>query len=134
MCTEGVLVAKKDPNAPKHLELEVPNLHVLMLLRSLKSRQYVTEQFNWQYFYWYLTNEGIEYLRGFLHLPDDIVPATLKKPKPTPGRPGAPPQRGYGEDRPPRGPRFGGAEGEKKVGPGAGFQPGFVCTSFHSVG
>lgn len=27
----------------------------------------------------YLTNEGIEYLRIFLHLPPEIVPATLKR-------------------------------------------------------
>jgi len=124
---EGVIVAKKDPNAPKHLELEVPNLHVLKLLQSLKSRQYVTEQFNWQHFYWYLTNEGIEFLRGFLHLPDEIVPATLKKPKAAPRISGGAPQRGYGAEgeRGPRPPRFGAEGGEKKVGPGAEFQPGF---------
>lgn len=27
----------------------------------------------------YLTNEGIEFLRTYLHLPAEIVPATLKK-------------------------------------------------------
>lgn len=27
----------------------------------------------------YLTNEGIEYLRTYLHLPPEIVPATLKR-------------------------------------------------------
>lgn len=27
----------------------------------------------------YLTNEGIEYLRIFLHLPPEIVPATLRR-------------------------------------------------------
>lgn len=27
----------------------------------------------------YLTNEGIEYLRQYLHLPPEIVPATLKR-------------------------------------------------------
>lgn len=31
------------------------------------------------HFYWFLTNEGIEYLREYLHLPEEIVPATLKK-------------------------------------------------------
>merc|ERR1712193_537384 len=29
--------------------------------------------------YRYLSNEGIEYLREYLHLPAEIVPATLKK-------------------------------------------------------
>ena len=48
-------------------------------LQSLKSQGYVREQFAWRHFYWYLTNEGIEYLRNYLHLPAEIVPATLKR-------------------------------------------------------
>ena len=48
-------------------------------LQSLKSRGYVTETFSWQHYYWYLTNEGIQYLRDFLHLPPEIVPSTLKR-------------------------------------------------------
>merc|ERR1712094_61658 len=55
------------------------NLFIIKLLTSLKSRGYVTERFSWQWYYWYLTNEGIEYLREYLHLPEEIVPATLKK-------------------------------------------------------
>ena len=76
---EGCMVAKKDTHAPKHPELDVPNLHVIKALTSLKSRGYVKEQFAWSHFYWYLTNEGIQYLRDFLHLPPEIVPATLKR-------------------------------------------------------
>merc|ERR1712108_59945 len=77
---EGVMVAKKDPHAPKHPELEsVPNLQVIKALTSLKSRGFVKEQFAWRHYYWYLTNEGIGYLRNYLHLPSEIVPATLKK-------------------------------------------------------
>jgi len=77
---EGVMVAKKDFHAPKHPELEqIPNLHVIKAMQSLKSRGYVKEQFAWRHFYWYLTNEGIEYLRTYLHLPPEIVPATLKR-------------------------------------------------------
>lgn len=37
------------------------------------------EQFAWRHYYWYLTNEGIQYLRDFLHLPPEIVPSTLKR-------------------------------------------------------
>ena len=48
-------------------------------LQSLKSRGYVKEQFAWRHHYWYLTNEGIQYLRDFLHLPPEIVPSTLKR-------------------------------------------------------
>merc|ERR1712080_581498 len=78
---EGVMVAKKDCNKPKHDDPELPvkNIYVIKLLTSLKSRGYVTESFSWQWYYWYLTNEGIEYLREYLHLPAEIVPATLKK-------------------------------------------------------
>merc|ERR1712019_50062 len=77
---QGVMVAKKDHHAPKHPELEsVPNLHVIKALTSLKSRGYVKEQFAWRHYYWYLTNEGIAYLRNYLHLPPEIVPATLKR-------------------------------------------------------
>ncbi|XP_076351549.1 small ribosomal subunit protein eS10-like [Tachypleus tridentatus] len=85
---EGVLVAKKDFHAPKHPELEtVPNLQVIKALQSLKSRGYVKEQFAWQHYYWYLTNEGIQYLRDFLHLPPEIVPSTLKRqPRPETAR------------------------------------------------
>ena len=74
------MVAKKVHHAPKHPELEtVPNLQVIKALNSLKSRGYVKEQFAWRHYYWYLTNEGISYLRSYLHLPPEIVPSTLKR-------------------------------------------------------
>merc|ERR1712198_40525 len=77
---EGMMVAKKDFYAPKHPELEsVRNLYVIKACQSLMSRGYVKEQFAWRHYYWYLTNEGIQYLRDFLHLPPEIVPATLKR-------------------------------------------------------
>merc|ERR1711892_596589 len=34
---------------------------------------------SWRHYYWVLTNEGIEYLREYLHLPPEIVPVTMKK-------------------------------------------------------
>ncbi|TWW54351.1 40S ribosomal protein S10 [Takifugu flavidus] len=79
---EGVMVAKKDVHLTKHPELadkNVPNLHVMKAMQSLKSCGYVKEQFAWRHYYWYLTNEGIQYLRDFLHLPPEIVPATLRR-------------------------------------------------------
>ena len=77
---EGTLVAKKDPYQAQHsAELPVPNLEVMKLLQSFTSKGYVKETFNWQYYYYYLTNEGITYLREYLALPADIVPATLKQ-------------------------------------------------------
>jgi small subunit ribosomal protein S10e len=79
--TEGVMVAQKNTMPFNHPKLtNVPNLHVIKAIQSLVSRGYVTERFAWQYYYWYLTNEGIQYLREYLHLPAEIVPSTLKKP------------------------------------------------------
>ncbi|XP_067863438.1 40S ribosomal protein S10 [Heptranchias perlo] len=100
---EGVMVAKKDVHMPKHPELadkNVPNLHVMKAMQSLKSRGYVKEQFAWRHFYWYLTNEGIQYLRDYLHLPPEIVPATLRRQtRPETARPRP---KGLGEERPAR--------------------------------
>nr|AFK47325.1 unknown [Lotus japonicus] len=80
---EGVVIAKKDLNAPSHIKLNAPNLHVVKLLQALKAKALVTETFSWQYFYWYLTNDGINYLREYLNLAADVVPNTLKPKKTT---------------------------------------------------
>ena len=88
--TDGVLVAKKDFNAPKHDEIDVPNLQVIKALQSLDSKQFVKTQFSWQYYYYTLTDAGIEYLREYLHLPSEIFPATFKKT----ARPSAPRRAG----------------------------------------
>lgn len=108
---EGVMVGKKNFSKPSHDEVEVPNLQVIKLMQSLKSRGYVKETFNWQWYYWYLTNEGIEYLRDYLHLPAEIVPATMKKQAARPSRPSAPESS--------RG-RF---DKEKRMGPSGEFKP-----------
>ncbi|XP_065835704.1 small ribosomal subunit protein eS10-like [Oscarella lobularis] len=138
---DGVMVAKKDFNAPKHPDVpSVPNLQVIKALQSLRSRGYVTEKFAWRHYYWYLTNDGIQYLRDFLHLPPEIVPSTLKRqvrPEAGRARPSGAPGgkfddqrrmgsgRGGGEDRDSY--RRGGAPGgeEKKGGAGPGFNPQF---------
>eukprot|EP01103_Thecamoeba_quadrilineata_P000688 TRINITY_DN105_c0_g1_i1.p1 TRINITY_DN105_c0_g1~~TRINITY_DN105_c0_g1_i1.p1 ORF type:complete len:211 (-),score=30.55 TRINITY_DN105_c0_g1_i1:32-664(-) len=100
---EGVLCAKKDFNAPKHHVIPVNNLYVIKLLQSLKSKGFVTEKFSWMWFYWYLTNEGIEYLREYLNLPPEIVPATLRKQKTASRPPTAYGDRREGGDRGERG-------------------------------
>ncbi|KAJ8906346.1 hypothetical protein NDN08_002839 [Rhodosorus marinus] len=110
---DGVMVAPKDYNLPSHKDVDVPNLHVLKLMQSLKSRGYVKEVFSWQYFYYFLTEDGIQYLQGYLNYPDNVKPDTTKKQ--TQQRPG--PQRGG------PGGGFGGGFGEKKMGPGGDFRP-----------
>lgn len=81
-------VAKKDVHMPKHPELvdkNVPNLHVMKAMQSLKSQSYVKEQFAWRHFYWYLTDEGVQYLRDYL--PPEIMSSTLRCSRLETGRP-----------------------------------------------
>ncbi|XP_021956467.1 40S ribosomal protein S10 [Folsomia candida] len=129
---EGVMVAKKDFHAPTHPELEsIPNLQVIKALQSLKSRGYVKEQFAWRHYYWYLQNEGIEYLRDYLHLPAEIVPSTLQRAaRAETARPRAMAPRGEGKSSEDRSAYRRGGDGDKKaeVGPGGGaveFRGGF---------
>ncbi|PJF17674.1 hypothetical protein PSACC_02525 [Paramicrosporidium saccamoebae] len=79
LLTEGVMVVKKDVRLPKHADIPVANLHAMSVLKSLKSRGFVTEEFSWQHHYYYLNDEGIMYLRGYLHMPESVVPATIAK-------------------------------------------------------
>lgn len=77
---EGVLVVKKDTVSATHPHIEGPsNLEVMCLMKSLESRGFIRITFSWQHNYCYLTDEGIEYLRTYLALPAEIVPATHKK-------------------------------------------------------
>ncbi len=46
--TEGVIVVKKDAYLPAHQHItEVPNLVVMMVVKSLKSRGFLDEVFSW---------------------------------------------------------------------------------------
>ncbi|XP_058114773.1 small ribosomal subunit protein eS10z-like [Magnolia sinica] len=56
-------------------------------MQSFKSKEYVRETFAWMHYYWYLTNDGIKFLRTYLNLPSEIVPTTRKKSVKHPGRP-----------------------------------------------
>ncbi|GMH91915.1 hypothetical protein TrVE_jg976 [Triparma verrucosa] len=100
---EGVCVVKKDSAQKTHPEIEgVSNLEVMMLMKSLASRGLVRVTFSWQHSYCYLTTEsedesltGLDYLRTYLALPAEIVPATMKK---AAARPGARPEEEGGKD------------------------------------
>lgn len=137
------MVAKKDFNAPKHEELDVPNLQVIKAMQSLTSRGLVKTQFSWQWYYYVLTPEGVEYLREWcviksslsysspftycyhlrrLHLPAEIVPATHKKAA-RPPRPAGVRSGGEGAYRAPRPDR---EEYRKKEGAPGEFRPQFA--------
>ncbi|XP_078031955.1 uncharacterized protein LOC144467370 [Epinephelus lanceolatus] len=78
---DGVIVAKKDkcPHSMHPDVKGVTNLKVIRAMGSLKSKGCVRETFAWKHAYYYLTNEGIAYLRDYLHLPPEIVPAPLQR-------------------------------------------------------
>lgn len=114
---EGVVYAEKDFNLPVHpdigvnaegkREVDVPNLQVIKLMQSMKSKEYVKELFAWRHYYWFLTDTGIDFLRTYLNLPSEIVPATLKKSA-------RPMERGGGDRGGDRGPRrFGDRDGDR---------------------
>ncbi len=75
----GVIAVKKDIFAAKHQQIDVPNVQVMKLMVVLKSKDYITEVFSWQWHYFTLTAAGVEYLRNYLHLADDVLPNTHKK-------------------------------------------------------
>ncbi|KAI1728902.1 plectin/S10 domain-containing protein [Ditylenchus destructor] len=84
---DGVCIAKKDYNLKSHPEIKgVKNLYVVKALKSLASRGLVKEQFAWRHYYFYLSPEGITYLREYLGLPEDVFPATHRQPKTDPQR------------------------------------------------
>ena len=117
---EGVIVIKKDPALKEHADTRVPNLHVWMLLRSLKSKDLVELVYNWHHYYYYVKVEGVKYLREALGITDEVIPITHKKVKKNYF--GAE-EREEGEERP-RGPRrggFGGRGGRPQGGRGRRF-------------
>ena len=60
---EGVIVVKKDAYLPKHQQLtDVANLHVMMVVKSLKSKGFLQEVYNWKWGYYFITNKGVAYL------------------------------------------------------------------------
>merc|ERR1712032_390379 len=79
---EGVIVVKKDAYFPFHQHCTtVPNLQVMMVVKSLKSRGCLNMAYNWGWSYYFLTKEGVTYLIQELGLPADskILPATYSK-------------------------------------------------------
>jgi small subunit ribosomal protein S10e len=77
LLTEGVIVVKKDSYLPKHQHLQdVPNLQVMMILKSLKSKGHVQDVFCWQWSYFTVNNKGVAFLvkeLGKLYSPNSMV-------------------------------------------------------------
>ncbi len=75
---EGVIVFHKDFSSQPHKGTGVANINVRMLLKSLKDRGFVELVFNWQYFYYFLNEEGKKYVSEYLGLTEEVVPQTWK--------------------------------------------------------
>jgi len=117
---EGCIVIKKDVHGgPFNSDtLPVRNLEVMKLLQSLGSKKWCTVSFNWSYYYYILTDLGVQELRKFLGIGEDVHPNTLSKTvedintfmkrEPREDRPRFNGGRGEGGDRP----RFSGGRGE----------------------
>lgn len=97
---EGTLVVKKDVGLEKHQDISVPNLKVMMVCKSLKSKGHLIEKFNWQWYYFHLSEEGIRAMCEYLGLPTNIRPdyykaPAVKRPVTDEDRP----RRGFGRGR-----------------------------------
>ena len=75
---EGVVVIHKDFTTQQHKGTNVPNIHVRLLLRSLKDRGLVELVFSWQYYYYFINEQGKKYLSDYLNLTEEVVPLTWK--------------------------------------------------------
>ena len=75
---EGVLVVKKDIHAPRHIVFDIPNTNVMNIMKTLKSKHYVTEVFCWNWHYYTVTDEGIEFLKNYLGAPSHTLPKSRK--------------------------------------------------------
>lgn len=123
---DGCLAVKKDTKKASHDQVtNVPNLHVMKEMTSLVSRGFARQTYSWSWSYYFLTDEGIDFLRKYLHLPAEIVPDTLMKPQQSalpsgPSRGGM--GRGGGRGGFDKGPREG---GYRREGGGGGGGRGF---------
>ena len=101
---EGVIVVKKDAYMPVHGQVKsVSNLNAMMIVKSLKSKGYLNEVYNWGWNYYFLTNAGVKFLIQELGLPADskIVPATHTKKRTTTTTVDAPATKGGDADEKP---------------------------------
>ena len=79
---EGVIVVRKDSYLPRHQNIsDVPNLKVMMIVKSLVSQGYLAQVFNWQWNYYTVTNKGAVFLAKALGVSSNVVPATFKQKK-----------------------------------------------------
>eukprot|EP00829_Urostomides_striatus_P012669 TRINITY_DN336_c0_g1_i4.p2 TRINITY_DN336_c0_g1~~TRINITY_DN336_c0_g1_i4.p2 ORF type:complete len:163 (-),score=38.32 TRINITY_DN336_c0_g1_i4:10-498(-) len=98
---EGVIVVKKDTHLKKHQHVDVPNLNVMCIMKTLVSKKFVSEMFCWNWYYFAITKEGVKFLSQYLGISENVLPKTFKS---QPKKPGEEDERreerrGYGQRR-----------------------------------
>ena len=121
--TEGVIACQKNRLGKwratlggKHIEM--PINHVMQLMRALKSRGLLKEQFAWRHYYWFLNDAGVAFMRKYLFLAENVVPNTQRKPEKEENFERRPQREGEGGER--RGGRGGRGRGGRGSGEGRG--------------
>jgi small subunit ribosomal protein S10e len=74
---DGILVVKKDRNFLTENGLKMDSLITIKIMKGLVSKGLANETFNWKFYYFVLNDKGIQFLRKFLNIPDNVVPLTL---------------------------------------------------------
>ncbi|XP_050093651.1 40S ribosomal protein S10b-like [Anopheles aquasalis] len=96
---EGVMVVARDSRKPIHSEeLQIPSLHIIHTMKSLKSKNFVREQYCWGFYYWFLTNEGIINLRQIINLATRSSACSVPRPLRSQGEPHSNNQRSANKD------------------------------------
>ena len=85
----------------KHQHVDVPNLNVMCIMKTLVSKKYVSEMFCWNWFYFAITKEGVKFLSQYLGISEHVLPKTFKSSPKKPGEEGerGDERRGYGQVR-----------------------------------
>ena len=65
--------------AAKHETLKIENVKIYKILKSLASKGFASEVFNWGYFYYVIKEAGVNYVKNYLGFTEDrIQPATFR--------------------------------------------------------
>ncbi len=78
LLNEGVLVLHKDFSNDAHKGTNVPTIVLRKIMRSLKDRGLVDLIFSWQFFYYFLNEEGKKHIIEYLGISDDLISLTWK--------------------------------------------------------
>lgn len=73
----GIILTNDTPQAI-HNELNIADKKIMSYLKTLISKGYVQKTFVWQHGYYFLTDEGVEWLRDDLCMEENDMPLTYE--------------------------------------------------------